>query len=171
MARKKKSDKVTRRLLKDEEDLFDDSYQAELERDKNKPVECLGMEFPNDEARREYFLEKLREKLRDPGFRQIEGFPIGDDEDILALSDPPYYTACPNPFIAEFIKHYGKPYDPATDDYGCEPFAADVSKARPTGFTEHILTTPRCLTAPSCVIYSTTPILVISFSTVSPARE
>ena len=66
------------------------------------PVECLGMKFPNDEARRAHFLEKLREKLKDPFFRKIEGFPIGDDEDILALSDPPYYTACPNPFIAGF---------------------------------------------------------------------
>lgn len=54
------------------------------------PVECLGMTFENDEKRREYFLEKLREKLKDPEFRKIEGFPIGEDEDILALSDPPY---------------------------------------------------------------------------------
>jgi hypothetical protein len=29
--------------------------------------------------------------LKEPDFRKIEGFPIGDDEDILALSDPPYY--------------------------------------------------------------------------------
>jgi hypothetical protein len=29
--------------------------------------------------------------------RHIEGFPLGKDEDILALSDPPYYTACPEP--------------------------------------------------------------------------
>lgn len=36
--------------------------------------------------------------------RDIEGFPIGTDEDIIALSDAPYYTACPNPFIEEFIK-------------------------------------------------------------------
>ena len=36
--------------------------------------------------------------------RNIEGFPIGTDEDIIALSDAPYYTACPNPFIEEFIK-------------------------------------------------------------------
>ena len=36
--------------------------------------------------------------------RDIEGFPIGSDEDIIALSDAPYYTACPNPFIEEFIK-------------------------------------------------------------------
>lgn len=36
--------------------------------------------------------------------RDIEGFPIGTDEDIIALSDAPYYTACPNPFIKEFIE-------------------------------------------------------------------
>ena len=45
------------------------------------------------------FLAKLKEKLKDPEFRNIEGFPIGEDEDILALSDPPYFTACPNPFL------------------------------------------------------------------------
>lgn len=92
-----------------------------------EPVECLGMTFENDEKRREYFLEKLREKLKDPDFRKIEGFPIGEDEDILALSDPPYYTACPNPFIGDFIKQYGKPYDP---DYYREPFASDVSEGK-----------------------------------------
>ena len=72
----------------------------------NGPVECFGMTFPNDEARREYFTEKLREKLRDAEFRKIEGFPLGTDEDILAMSDPPYYTACPNPFLAEFVKQH-----------------------------------------------------------------
>ena len=74
-------------------------------------------------------MEKLRDKLQDPDFRKIEGFPIGSDEDILALSDPPYYTACPNPFIADFIKHYGKPYDP-NEPYSREPFAADVSEGK-----------------------------------------
>jgi hypothetical protein len=59
------------------------------------PVECLGMTFENDEKRREYFLEKLREKLQDPEFRQIDGFPIGAEEDILAMSDPPYKPAQP----------------------------------------------------------------------------
>lgn len=89
------------------------------------PVTCLGITFENDEKRREYFLDKLRQKLKDPDFRKIEGFPIGEDEDILALSDPPYYTACPNPFIGDFIEHYGKPYDPDSDDYHLEPFASD----------------------------------------------
>lgn len=62
--------------------------------------------------------------------RDIEGFPIGTDEDIIALSDAPYYTACPNPFIEDFIKENGTPYDEATDDYHCEPFAADVSEGK-----------------------------------------
>lgn len=93
------------------------------------PVECLGMKFPNDEARRAHFLEKLREKLKDPFFRKIEGFPIGDEESILALSDPPYYTACPNPWLAEFMKSHGTPYDPA-QHYRREPFAADVSEGK-----------------------------------------
>jgi len=75
--------------------------QQALER---KPIECLGVTFESDEARRTYFLEKLREKLKDPEFRKIEGFPIGSDVDILAMSDPPYYTACPNPFLADFVR-------------------------------------------------------------------
>ncbi len=69
-----------------------------------EPVECLGMTFDNDDARREHFTGLLREKLKDPEFRKIEGFPVGKDEDILALSDPPYYTACPNPWIGDFIE-------------------------------------------------------------------
>ena len=92
-------------MAKNTDQLFDANKNAAV----HGPVECLGMTFPDDEARRKYFLEKLREKLKDPAFRKIEGFPIGEDEDILALSDPPYYTACPNPFIADFVKHYGKP--------------------------------------------------------------
>ena len=62
--------------------------------------------------------------------RDIEGFPIGTDEDIIALSDAPYYTACPNPFIEEFIRENGTPYDEETDDYHREPFAADVSEGK-----------------------------------------
>ena len=87
-----------------EQSLFSNALSAA----QQGPVECLGMTFENDEKRREYFLEKLREKLKDPEFRQIEGFPIGSDEDILAMSDPPYYTACPNPFLEDFIECFRK---------------------------------------------------------------
>lgn len=48
-------------------------------------VECLGLPFPSEDARRAYFLEKLREKLKDLAFRKTEGFPKGSDEDILRL--------------------------------------------------------------------------------------
>jgi DNA modification methylase len=93
------------------------------------PVECLGQRFPSDEARREHYLKLLAQKLKAPEFRKIEGFPIGKDEDILALSDPPYYTACPNPWLGEFIQCYGRPYDPKKP-YHREPFAADVSEGK-----------------------------------------
>ncbi|NLJ19103.1 DNA methyltransferase, partial [Globicatella sulfidifaciens] len=87
----------------------------------------------NDEERREYFREELRKKL--PELKKIEGFPIGEDEDIIALSDPPYYTACPNPWINDFIEEwekekvtkYGRDLD---EEYNREPFVADVRDGR-----------------------------------------
>ncbi len=96
------------------------------------PVTCFGMEFENDEIRRNHFAELLRQKLKDPEFRKIEGFPIGDDEDILALSDPPYYTACPNPWISDFIEEWEgqKPKQEGDHQYHREPFAADVSEGK-----------------------------------------
>ena len=97
--------------------------------ERGAPVECLGMTFDSDSARRAFFIERLREKLKDPAFRKTKGFPIGDDEDILALSDPPYYTACPNPFLGELLRRNGKVYDPAVA-YSKEPFAADVSEGK-----------------------------------------
>ena len=65
------------------------------------PVTCLGITFENDEKRREYFREELRKKL--PELRLMPGFPIGSDEDIIKLSDPPFYTACPNPWISQMV--------------------------------------------------------------------
>jgi len=79
---------------------------------------------------REVYRARLAEKLKDPEFRKIEGFPIGTDEAILALSDPPHYTACPNPFLEEWLAENAKLYDAATDDYHREPFASDVSEGR-----------------------------------------
>lgn len=72
---------------------------------------------------------KLTKEILDK-VRHIEGFPIGKDEDIIALSDPPHYTACPNPFIDDFIEKHGVTYDEATDDYDIEPYAADVSEGK-----------------------------------------
>ncbi len=94
------------------------------------PVTCLGKTFANDQARRDYFLALLAEKLKDPEFRKIEGFPIGSDEDILNLSDPPYYTACPNPWIGDFIAEWEAQKPASDEEYHREPFAADVSEGK-----------------------------------------
>jgi len=104
--------------------LFEEEFVAD-----NAPVECLGMTFRKMRNGGSISLAFCERSSKTLSFRKIEGFPIGLDEDILALSDPPYYTACPNPFIADFIKHYGKPYD-ASKPYSREPFAADVSEGK-----------------------------------------
>ena len=102
--------------------------QLDIEEQQRKvaPVDCLGQTFPGDSARREHYMKLLAEKLKDPEFRKTPGFPQGTDEDILRMSDPPYYTACPNPFLGEFVKVYGKPYEPL-DYYHRDPFAVDTS--------------------------------------------
>ena len=129
MARSK-LDRRTRQLFRSisgQDEMFEKSYEEELEAQRRQPVECLGITFKSDEARRDHFLEKLKLKL--PKLRQRSDFPIGEDEAILRLSDPPYYTACPNPFLAEFVECHGRSYDPA-EPYNREPFAVDVSEGK-----------------------------------------
>ena len=105
---------------------FDGTEQLRMGQSQDGPVECLGRAFETDDTRRDYFLDLLAECLKDPEFRNQKGFPIGDDEDILKMSDPPYYTACPNPFLEDFVRVYGKSYDP-NQPYHRDPFAVDVS--------------------------------------------
>ena len=109
-----------------------DGLQQETITKPSGPVRCLGQTFASDEERRKHFTALLREKLQDPEFRKIEGFPHGEDEDILNLSDPPYYTACPNPWLAAFIAEWEaqKPAQPEDYHYHREPFAADVSEGK-----------------------------------------
>jgi DNA modification methylase/predicted RNA-binding Zn-ribbon protein involved in translation (DUF1610 family) len=99
------------------------------------PVTCLGIRFENDAKRRAFFREELRKKL--PELRLIEGFPVGEDDDIIALSDPPYYTACPNPWINDFIKEWEaeksilRAEGKRTSHFEVkEPYAADVSEGK-----------------------------------------
>jgi hypothetical protein len=137
-----------------------------------RSVTCLGMTFENDEARRAHFTEELRKKLQDPEFRKIEGFPIGSDEDILNLSDPPYYTACPNPWIADFIaewesakckvqsaEHSPAPCTLHPAPYHREPFASDTGagKTHPI-YTAHSYHSkiPHLATMP-CILHYTEP--------------
>ena len=51
--------------------------------EQNGPVTVLGLTFANNDERREYFRAELRRKL--PELRNIEGFPIGED-DIIPLA-------------------------------------------------------------------------------------
>ena len=97
---------------------------------ENEPntVECLGMTFNSEDERREYFRSELRKKL--PELKEIEGYPIGEDEDIIALSDPPYYTACPNPWINEMVNYWesNKSLDEKKRRIG--PYSSDVSEGK-----------------------------------------
>ena len=98
-------------------------------------ITVLGKTFNSEEERRNYFREELRKKL--PELKQMEGFPIGEDDDILNLSDPPYYTACPNPWLNVFIaeweeekKQLEKEGKRDADFEVDEPYAADVSEGK-----------------------------------------
>ncbi|MDD2262398.1 MAG: DNA methyltransferase [Clostridia bacterium] len=98
-------------------------------------ITVLGLTFNSEEERRTYFREELRKKL--PELKQMEGFPIGEDEDILNLSDPPYYTACPNPWLNDFIaeweeekKDLEKQGLRKANFEVTEPYAADVSEGK-----------------------------------------
>jgi hypothetical protein len=126
-------------------------------RKEEKEVVCLGQTFPNDAARRAHFTALLAEKLKDPEFRKIEGFPIGKDEDILALSDPPYFCACPNPWLGDIIKEWEAAKPKRKGKYEREPFAADVSEGKNDPiYNAHSYHT-KVPHRPSCGTFSTTP--------------
>ncbi len=160
--------------------MFNKPREEELEARRDQPMECLGIVFENDEARRSHFLDRLRNgleelhtalgglpytdvddavarmaaiehwpmggdaRLRELAERMLHadsskdllqrwkdevGFPHGKIEDILDLSDPPWHTACPNPFLGAFVEIYGRAYDPQ-QPYRRKPFAVDVSEGK-----------------------------------------
>ena len=45
------------------------------------------------------------------------------------MSDPPYYTACPNPFLRDILTTWGSTYEPA-EDYDRKPFQTDISEGK-----------------------------------------
>ena len=111
------------------------TLELQQERKEGGPVECLGLTFENDQARREHFLVLLKEKLNDPEFRRTPGFPNAEEEDILSLSNPPYYTACPNPFLSWLLDHRRRDM---VLEYHREPFSKDLSEKRTTSiYTAH----------------------------------
>ena len=81
---------------------------------------------PSVEASREELRARLEEMRRWPGC------PQGDDETIISMSYPPYYTACPNPFIAKWLEELDRPNGEGYADPG--PFAADVVEGKRNAF-------------------------------------
>jgi hypothetical protein len=66
-----------------------------------------------------------------PNLRSVPGCPTGSEQAILQMSLPPYYTACPNPFVAQWLGQRGGPERGAEEhrpDPG--PFTADVSEGK-----------------------------------------
>lgn len=113
---------------------FEDEPDVQSQVDE-VPITCLGMTFANDSERRVYFREELRKKL--PELKKIEGFPIGEDENIINLSDPPYYTACPNPWLNDFIEQWEEEKKRLVKEgirreekVVTEPYASDVSEGK-----------------------------------------
>jgi hypothetical protein len=109
------------------------------------PIDCLGKTFASEEERRAYFTQELRKLL--PELKKIEGVPIAEDEDILAFSDPPYFTACSNPWLNDFIAEWEKekPTYPAYDPNFtvAQPYAGDISEGKNNLFITPTPTTPR----------------------------
>lgn len=95
-------------------------------------IKCLGKIFASEDERREYFRNELRKFL--PELKKIDGFPIGEDDDIIALSDPPYYTACPNPWLNNFIDEWENAKRNTIgrkNDFNIyEPYSSDVSEGK-----------------------------------------
>ena len=182
MARGKTSRRTGRpfRTPSGQDGLFEKSQGERAEAGRGVPVECLGLTFEDDAARRAHFLGELKKGLEDlqaklggVSFSGIEdaaarmaavahwpmgdearlrrlaermaradpskdllqrwkdevGFPHGEVDDVLALSDPPWHTACPNPFLGAFAEAFGRPHDPA-EPYRRKPFAVDVSEGK-----------------------------------------
>lgn len=123
--------------LADEENVAETNSQPYMKLKSKEPqmVTCLGKTFASEEERRTYFRDELRTKL--PELKKLEGFPIGEDEDIINLSDPPYYTACPNPWLNDFIQEWetekldleAKKKRKADHEVH-EPYASDVSEGK-----------------------------------------
>ena len=125
-------------MAEEELKLYSDKYLDKLnpkDEEEPSPVTVFGLTFKNDDERRQYFREELRRKL--PELKKIEGYPIGKDDDIINLSDPPYYTACPNPWLNDFIAEWEeekkllvKEGKRKVDFEVKEPYASDVSEGK-----------------------------------------
>lgn len=94
--------------------------------DASGPVEVFGRRFESVAEMRSFYQNELKKLLSNKEFRSKPGFPAGSDEDILRMSDPPFYTACPNPWLEDFIRDSVLSSSPEVS-YSRMPMAVDVS--------------------------------------------
>jgi hypothetical protein len=90
--------------------------------------------FPADTD--EWDIEEHRRLLAGqlPALRELAGAPHGDDADVLAMSLPPYYSACPNPYLTDWLEAT-KPDGYDERDYiDPGPFTTDVSEGKSNPF-------------------------------------
>jgi DNA modification methylase len=91
-------------------------------------------DFPTDVSSWNIAAERNRLADRLETVRAQPGAPLGEDADVLAMSLPPYATACPNPDLADWLEAT-EPEDAADrkyDDPG--PFTTDISEGKSSLF-------------------------------------
>lgn len=59
--------------------------------------------------------------------RDIDGFPIASNEDIIELSDPPFFTAFPNPYLKDLFE---SSLEQVNNNYNKLPFVSDVQEGK-----------------------------------------
>ncbi|HET7275004.1 MAG TPA: DNA methyltransferase [Longimicrobiaceae bacterium] len=91
--------------------------------------ECLGLDFPSPEERRNFFRARLGTGVHEADREVAMGRPSGSDADIARLSDPPYFTAAPNPFLADWVEEVGHCSD-ACENYSRTPFPIDSREGK-----------------------------------------
>lgn len=62
----------------------------------------------------------------------VQGFPLGEFSAIQAMSLPPYYTACPNPFLPGILADWQAQRNQDGDlaEFHRQPFAADIAEGK-----------------------------------------
>jgi DNA methylase len=92
------------------------------------------IDFPADPKQWNVDTHRQRLAERLPELRRLPGAPLGDDADILAMSLPPYYMACPNPYLTDWLEAtMPEGYDDREyTDPG--PFTTDISEGKSDPF-------------------------------------
>lgn len=78
-------------------------------------------------------IESARKDLagRLDDLRDRPGFPLGDDDAIVALSLPPFHTACPNPYVTDWLAE-APSGDDDREDPG--PYVTDITVGKGNAF-------------------------------------